>query len=92
MKPKQHKLVAVPDFHADYLKLAPTPEGKGAIMTFMEDICMLLDQGIQEGDTWLTLGVTKNRTSVLLTLHQGEDIQYIVGATLQEFLSNANSL
>lgn len=87
MKPKSGALE--PSFHVQFLALAKTNEGKLLLTEFLEDVTMVIDQGISDGDTWLTIGLNKDRTKVLLTLHQGVDTSYATGTNLGEFLREA---
>jgi hypothetical protein len=52
------------------------------------DFCLWLSEftdAIAAGDNlWLTIGATRNRSALLFTLHDGDDVRYVAAGSFRE--------
>jgi len=52
----------------------------------------VFDTAITEGGTWMTVGLNKANTALVITVHLGEDVMYCTGTDLQTLAAAAESL
>jgi len=81
-----------PTFVRDFKAMVKQPGGQARINAFVELICELLDDATTEGDVWFNVGLNRSRLCPMITLHEGDVVAFAGGATLSEFLSEAEGL
>lgn len=77
---------AKPTFHSDFLRLISSKEGQAQWNGVGDLIMQLWDQGVTDGDTFITFGLNKSRKKVLVTVTEGEDKSIAAGVDLTEIL------
>lgn len=56
----------------------------GSYEYLLQLLADLVDYAIEHGDTWCTLGITRNQDAIMLTLNQDGYKGYVTGATFKD--------
>jgi len=91
-RPQREKRVALPDFERDFNQLVQTKEGQIRVLAFVQLLCTFIDEAVGQGDTWLNIGTTRDKSLANITVHEQGATIYATGATLEELLSASESL
>ena len=91
-RPQRERRVALPEFERDYDQMVKTKEGQVRLLDFVRLLCTFIDEAVGQGDTWINIGTTRDKTLANITVHEQGATIYATGATLDELLSAADSL
>jgi hypothetical protein len=82
----------MPDWKKEFEAMSSTKEGQARLLDFMRFFVITIDEAIASGDLWFNVGLQKKSCNPQLTLHDGKDVYYASGLTLDQFLRECESL
>jgi len=91
MRERRADNVAMPDFSQHLSELLSTKEGQQSANKLIELVCEILDQAISEGGVYLTIGTNRSQKKAMITLTEGTNKLYAVGASLEELIADLES-
>jgi len=64
------------------LERAGKKEFEATYSNFLQLVAQVLDKAIQGDDCWLNIGMTKDRSGLLIVRHWEDDVVYLVAGSL----------
>lgn len=81
-----------PEFKDEFKVIVKTKDGQQLINDLVFTLCDILDDCVTEESTWFTVGLAKNGSQIMLTLHEGRMTYFAGGTSLAELARGVISL